>query len=167
MKSTPKITHRETVRDLALLFMVPLLIGVIVIALTYIPRFFAHPQYDFIYCQGYDCQSTYVLDDSKHITVKYSSNSPTDPDTALYYYSTARDSSRRLPDSEASHYTLDNSSKSPDGYTLAADSNGSAFLFWGSYSTRYVLKNGMKVKPTSIRDDYNNVNFVGWIDNEK
>lgn len=154
-------------RDLLLLFAVPAAIAVLVIGVLYVPRLLAHPKYDFIYCQGYDCPGDFTVTLDGTVTTTPKRNLYSDPSTALYYYDTSRDSSRRLSLAGAQDYHVDASSRSPDGYQFVEQSHDSGFLLWGSYDRDVVLKNGAKVKPTSINGATTDNYLIGWVTHEK
>ncbi|HSX33297.1 MAG TPA: hypothetical protein VLF91_03100 [Candidatus Saccharimonadales bacterium] len=163
-----KKTH---LKDLALLFAVPVSIAVIAAAAIYTPRLFAKPTYDFIYsiCNDYNCGS-YSVDAEGYVTQDYSKDANADttahnPD--LRYYTAASDSTRSITLSEAQRYQLNTSSKSPDGYTLTHETSSSGFLFWGNYDDGWFLKNGAKKKRVDLATSSSyyspDIIFLGWI----
>lgn len=158
---------REHLKDIALLFAVPAAIAIVVVAVVYIPRLFAHPHYDFLYCQGYECQANYSIDSAGKLSPTKDKRAYINPSLGLYYYNVAHDSSRRISVSDTEVYRINTSTKSPDGYTFSEQSSDGGFLFWGDYNSNAVLKNGAKIKPLNLNitteDDY----FIGWIQHER
>src|SRR5690606_30012082 len=124
---------RKHLKEIILLFSVPIAIILLVIGFLYVPRLFAHPGYDFIYCSGYSCDNTFSVNPSGQLTITSDDKPYRIDDSNLYYYDIERDASRPIHESEASRYTLDATSKSPDGYTLKRSSGSSGFLFWSDY----------------------------------
>ncbi|HEU0266205.1 MAG TPA: hypothetical protein VFQ70_01100 [Candidatus Saccharimonadaceae bacterium] len=169
MKAETKSTTREHIRDLFLLFAVPIAVAIIVAIVLIVPHLFAHPKYDFIYCSGYDCQSNYSVSSSGILTpVKESQYSPLDP-SSLYFYNIATDAAQPLTLKQAARYHLSQTSKSPDGYTFQSDSSDSGFLFWGGNSgtITYKLRNGAAIKSVNLLGDNSNINFIGWVQRGK
>lgn len=160
-------------KDLLLLFAIPVGIAVFAAAAIYLPSLFANPKYDFVYstCDDYNCGSSYVVDHSGYILQDYSNSSDydyyDDRTASLRYYDAKKDSTRTLTFEEAKKYQLDASSKSPDGYKLTRESSGDEFLFWGNSNEGWYLKNGAKKKKVelSISSSYysNDIKFLGWV----
>lgn len=156
-------------KDLILLFAIPIGIAVFAAIVVYAPRLFAHPKYDFIYsvCSSYDCSYDFNVDGSGYVS-QYSTNRDYYNGTStLRYYHANDDSTRSLTLEEARRYQLNTSSKSPDGYILAREESGSGFLFWGNYDSGWYLKNGAKKKKVELSTNASyysrDVKFLGWI----
>lgn len=158
-------------KDLILLFAIPIGIAVFAAIAVYTPRLFANPQYDFIYsvCSGYDCTYGFTVDSSGHVS-DYSNNRDDhsgDGISTLRYYDAQKDSTRVLTLEEATRYQLNTSSKSPDGYSLVREDTDSGFLFWGDYDSGWYLKEGAKKKKVELSNDDSyysrDVTFLGWI----
>lgn len=162
-------------KDLILLFSIPIGIAAIIAALVYIPRFFANPKYDFIYslCPDYSCKDHYYVNDLGYVNKDRSDTNEYnyyDRSASLRYYDAESDSTREITLEEASHYRLNTSSKSPDGYTLSSDTSDSGFLFWGNYDEGWYLKSGSKKKEVELatgRIYYSDsIRFLGWVGGE-
>lgn len=157
----PAKTAKSHLKEIVLLFSVPVAIVALLIAFVQVPRLFANPAYDFLYCQGYDCESEFSVDSNGKIISETKSHPNFYRKHGLYHYDISRDATRRLSPAEADAYRLNTSSKAPDGYTLERNSSGGSFLFSSGYRDSWQLKNGMAKKPLSI-EDYE-VHFIGWV----
>lgn len=152
------------VKDFALLFSVPLGAMVLILAFLYIPRFFAHPTYDFLYCTGYYCDSKYTVDPSGVVHTADSDTRIARRDGALRYYDAVRDTTRPLTDTEITRYKLDSASKSPDGYTVGRSSSGGGFLFWGGTNGNdWSLRKGIVARPVDLSAENSDIHFIGWV----
>lgn len=159
-------------KDLILLFAVPIGIAVFAALIIYTPRLFANPKHDFVYsyCKNYNCRDSFNVDGAGHVTLKVNQTTNYNhyENSTIHYYSADSDSTRALTLEEARKYRLDTSSKSPDGYSLAKEESDSGFLFWGDYNSGWYLKNGVKKKPVELssNDSYysQNINFLGWVE---
>lgn len=173
-KAENKPAATSHLKDLILLFSIPLAIAILAAAIIYIPRWMAHPTYDFIYsvCQDYRCKNSYVVDSAGHVTQE-SNKSASQPEYPEYYDSTAilryydasEDVTRSMSFEEAKKYVLDTSSRAPDGYTLVQEDSRGSFLFWGGYDEGWYLKKGLKKKPVELSGTsyLNQNNFLGWV----
>lgn len=150
---SPKGKH---LREIVLLFSVPIGIVAIMLAFLYVPRLFAHPTQDFIYCQGYDCAARYSVDTNGTIVL-----STENDDASLYYYDARRDATKRIQPTEAKQYLLDASSRSSEGYVLQRRTGSSGFLFWSDYSDGWSLSKGVVTKPITL-NGYD-ITFIGWV----
>lgn len=170
-KKPKKSSH---IKDLALLFAIPVGIALFAAAAIYIPRLLADPKYNFIYsvCDDYRCEDDYSVDATGHIVKE-----PNDPLNSAYdngnlatirYYDTESDSTRSLTLEEAQTYQLDTSSKSPDNYRLAKESTSSGFLFWGDSDEGWYLKDGAKKKKIELSNSGSyysrDIKFLGWVE---
>jgi hypothetical protein len=168
-KPAGKHARPSYIKDLILLFAVPLLIAVVAAALVYIPRAMAHPTYDFVYsyCREYGCADDYSVDDGRIVqTAPTGGPSISSANATLYYYNISDNSTKSLSYNEAKQYRLNPSSKSPDGYSLEMHS-GYGGLFGGDDGRGWFLKNGAKqkvVKLSSGADTYSEqIKFLGWV----
>lgn len=156
-------------KDLILLFAIPLGIAAFAAIAVYVPRLFTHPAYDFIYsaCSSYDCAQPYTVDDSGHISQRPASYQDYADVATLRYYSTKDDSTKSLTPEEAARFQLNTSSKSPDGYSLTREDTDNGFLLWGSYDSGWYLKDGAKKRKVELSTDYpynsRDIKFLGWI----
>jgi hypothetical protein len=162
---------KSHLKDIALLFAIPVGIALLAATVIYIPRLFAHPKYDFIYsaCDNYRCRQNYTVE-AGHVARGPSHSSDSDYydyTTRLLYYSSAADSTRSITLEEAQQYSLDTSSKSPDGYVLSKENSSSGFLFLGRADSGWYLKDGAKKKRVELASDSSyysqNVTFLGWV----
>lgn len=165
-------THKPShLKDLLLLFAIPIAIAVIAAVVVYVPRLLAKPQYDFIYatCPGYGCQYNYSVDSAGHISLDdVEPFNRSDKTASLRYYDASTDSTRSLTVGEAMQYRLNTSSRSPDGYTLAREEMSGGFLFWGDYDQGWYLKNGLKKKEVALATTTSyyfsdQLEFLGWV----
>lgn len=167
MPTAKKQTH---LKDIALLFAIPLTIALIAAAVVYVPRLLANPAYDFIYatCGDYYCSPLYTVDQSGRIVSQPQPDSFLHPRASqLRYYDSAKGSFRDISPEEAVKYSLLTDSKSPDGYTLTKETSRSGFLFWSTYDGGWYLVDGAKKKNVTLtagntvnRDD---IKFLGWV----
>lgn len=164
-----KPTQPSHLKDLILLFAIPIGIAVFAAMVVYVPSLFANPKSDFIYssCSGHDCSNNFNIDGSGSIS-QYNTNRYNTTDVAtLRYYDAESDSTRSISIDDAQRYQLDTSSKSPDGYTLTREQSDSGFLFWGDYESGWYLKNGAKKKQIELSTNgsyyYGDVKFLGWV----
>lgn len=181
MSASPSTTKR----DILLLLSVPLGLLALLAAIVYIPQALARPAHDFIYslCSSYRCRDSVSVENGKiisdfeaHVTTlgdaeefeQLLSERSRESLPQLYYYDVSNDASRPLTFSEAQRYTVDGSSRAPDGYTLIHESSSSGFLFWGSSSSEWVLKNGLYKKSVDIGESGRyyggrDIIFIGWV----
>ena len=152
---------REHLKEIIILFSVPLAIVCIIIALVYVPRLFAHPTYDFVYCEGYSCEDRFSVDSNGKLIQNDDSHEYSYRSYSLSYYDTERDSTQPLQLTDAEKYTLSASSKSPEDYSLHHAGSGGGFLFWGDYQNNWSLKKGFASKPLSLNGS--DIEFIGWV----
>lgn len=155
---------KKHLKEILLLFSVPIGIIILIVAFLYVPRLFANPTYDFIYCEGYSCDNRFSVDPNGTLAV----SSETDSysyynDYSLHYYDVQRDATRPLHISEATRYQLDATSKSPDGYTLKHHSSGGGLLFLGNYQDSWSLSKGIVSKPLTLDTRGGDNIFIGWV----
>jgi hypothetical protein len=160
-------------KDILLLFSVPLGIAVIALLFAYVPSLLARPNYSFIYsyCTDYNCGDSYSLDASGNIT--HTPYPDTVPSIGYSYshlalYDAQTGSSKMLTFKEAQSYSILNSSKSPDGFTLIHETGDGGFLFWGDYHDGWQLKKGIQHKAVHLNGVDNasygsNISFIGWV----
>lgn len=174
-KNNPTKQKRpEYVKDLILLFSVPIGVAILAVAFIYGPQLFARPGYDFIYyvCNEYRCKYDYMVDQSGMLSIKEPRQSEPDIRSSnetptLYYYDVGRDATRAITYEEARHLKIDASSRSPDGYTLTQENSSGSFLLWGRSDSGWYLKNGAASKKIDV-DRYGmsymeQSKFLGWI----
>lgn len=171
--SKSEVQQQNPLKDFALLMAVPAAIILIVALFTYIPRLLASPDYDFIYasCGTYRCANNFVVREGRvqERDSGYNDSYGYNEEKALYYYDVSEDSSRELTVEDAQVFDVDSTSKSPDGYTLERNRNGSGgfFLFWYDSDSEWELVNGSQKKTVDLVNTgdyyYNDVEFVGWV----
>lgn len=162
-------THGQVnnhLKEIVLLFSVPIGIVFIILAFIYVPRMLANPSYDFVYCEGgSNCSRQYTVDGSKRIDSTGNTNRFSFSNISLHYYDIDRGSSRPLTLEEAQEYELDTTSKSPDGYTL--ESRQQSGPFGSSWDNNWSLKKGILSKPVTLSGDNDRYsrsnNFIGWV----
>lgn len=168
-KKTKTNSH---LKDLMLLFAIPVAIAVFAAAVIYIPRLLANPKYDFVYsaCDVYRCNNSYSVDAAGYAVEDYVNPSNFrhyDQPARLRYYDSQNDSWRDLTLEEARRYQLNTSSRSPDGYVLTRESSSSGFLFWGDYDDGWYLKSGTKKKSVELTNSGSyysrDIKFLGWV----
>lgn len=181
-KHMPKTTHQQPtanspLKDLLLLFSIPVAIIIIAAGLIYIPRLLANPKYDFVYsvCDDYRCKNDYSLDSSGRVVENTDADSPKssyyDQLAQLRYYDASTNATRSITLDEAQRYRLDSSSQSPDGYTLTREGSSSGFLFWSDRDDGWYLKDGAKKKEVELtmsKSYYSQgIKFLGWVGYEQ
>lgn len=166
---------KNTFKDLALLFSIPIGIFIIVIGLAYIPRLMANPKYDFVYadCRRGGCgySSDFGVDNGKFWQKIRDERAEFDRQLAFYYHDVAKDTSRSVSFDELASYTLDSASRSPDGYALKRASGASSgFLFWSNHSDGgWQLEKDILRRPVSIVDNSQyyygdqGIKLIGWV----
>ncbi|CAN5672808.1 hypothetical protein BH23PAT2_BH23PAT2_03270 [soil metagenome] len=171
-KATKKPNQPSHLKDLILLFGIPISIAIFAAIVVYTPRFFANPKYDFIYsiCNNYACRDSYSVDSTGYVSREYTNSSNLNyynDSGTIRYYDAKNDSTRSLTLDEAKRYRLNTSSKSIDGYTLIREQTGSGFLFWGDYDSGWYLKNGSKKKEVELSNNGSyysrDIKFLGWV----
>ncbi len=170
-KTTQQVNSPSHLKDLLLLFAIPIAIAVFAAGVIYIPRLLANPKYDFIYsaCDDYRCLNNFAVDGTGHVVQDYSRSADDYYSRAasLRYYQYASDSTRSLTLEESKQYRLNTSSKSPDGYSLARETSSSGFLLWGDYDDGWYLKNGAKKKRVELSTSGSyysrEIKFLGWV----
>ena len=160
-------------KDLLLLFAIPIGIALFAVAAIYVPRLFAQPSYDFIYtqCGDYRCDDNYSVDAFGRLVKE--ADDMTKPEyrnstSTIHYYDAAKDATRTIGIEEAQQFKLNTSSKSPDGYSLAREEHQSGFLFWSDNDEAWYLKDGAKKKKIELANTGSyysqNIKFLGWVE---
>jgi hypothetical protein len=168
MQQSQKPSH---LKDLVLLFAIPIGIAIITAAAIYVPRLLADSKYDFIYsiCGSYDCKDNYAVDATGRVIKGLVSPSNfSNSISTIRYYDAANDSTKSMTLEEAQKYKLNRSSKSPDGYSLAREDSDSGFLFWGDNGEGWYLKDGAKKKKIELTNNESyysrDITFLGWVE---
>ncbi len=158
----------------------PLILVLWVLVFVYLlPELFVNPKYNFIYVTSYESKYAHVengriqVDPCPYGPTSYRDCSSYYKEFNFYLYDVKNDESIPLSLDEAKAYKLDSSEKSPDGYVIRSsrDSSGDFFLFpffWSSGVSRgyYITKSNTWGKQISLRDNYYNFKFLGWVLNE-
>ena len=172
-KIMQKSNKSNPLKDLILLFAIPVGIAIFAAAVIYFPKLLANPKSDFVYslCSSYDCRDSYNVDSAGYVSKESADSSNLSyysGASTLRYYDAAGESTRSLTLAEAQRYRLDSSSKSPDGYSLVREETSSGFLFWGDYNAGWYLKNGTKQKKVELSSnvsyDSRDIKFLGWVE---
>lgn len=162
-------------REFLLFMSIPVAIIVLVTVAVQLPKWLAHPKYDFIYtsCATYECQTTYAIlgngQLSKAPASGYDYSAGRNSTADLYYFDTRTGGSRPITLAAANGLSIDTSTVSPDGYTLTHGSGSSGgFLLWDSSSdSAWYLKSGSKKKQVNLApvNEYysQDVKFLGWV----
>lgn len=107
---------------------------------------------------------SYTVNNSRVAITGHSNSADNQLTPTLRYYDISTNSSRSISLTDAQTLHLDNSSRSPDGYTLGHNTSASGFLFWGNSESGWTLKNGIKQKSVTLTpDEYSPTNFIGWV----
>src|SRR4051812_7664420 len=102
---------------------IPVLMILFVAGAVYVPRFFLHPQYDFVYVNGDYYYRQYSVENGKLIRQvlpedpKLYYPKPTQPEK-FFVYDIQTDTSKEISFSDAQKLVLDSNLKSPDGYEV-------------------------------------------------
>jgi hypothetical protein len=175
-RTNPKKDSIHThIKDLLLLFAIPIAITLFAAAAIYIPRLLANPKYDFIYsiCENYECNDSFEVNGSGIVYAtndEYIDNrTPVADRETIRIYDVSDNSSRSLSLDEAKKYRLDKSSKSPDGYKIEHESTNSSLLFVSNHSEGWYLKNGAMKKEIDLQNnspsyyETDNIKLLGWV----
>lgn len=160
-EKAPNNQAKKHLKEILLLFSVPLGVIALIIGFIYIPRLLADPTHDFVYCEGYYCDNKFSVNSNGKLTTSSETDRFSYRDYQLYYYDATRDATRPIQAADAENYLLDPTSKSPEGYTLERNTNSGGFLFWSESGGRWSLEKGIVSKPIDI-NGYD-IKFVGWV----
>jgi hypothetical protein len=166
---------------LILALSLPVLLILVLGLYLYLPRFFVKPTEKFLYYVPNYSMDNFVRYQVKNGRVaiqpdSYNSNYSTDlqisqsvkayPD--IFLYDTATDQKQKLNLEQAMAFALSKEQKSPAGFEIANGSSGGDFLFGYSsnnYRNYYLTKNAYSKKLSiDLANDYNNLNFLGWVE---
>lgn len=155
---------------------IPILMIIFVAAAIYLPGFFIHPQYNFLYSTSSDYYGTqqYAVEYGK--IVKKDVKRPDGQknitgETKLFIYDVTSEHSREVPFEEAQSLELDPYNKSMDGFEVVHGSSGDSFFLFGhsssgDYCSRYLSghnvskKLDLQMSGGSYCDSFN---LIGWI----
>jgi hypothetical protein len=163
-------------RSLIIGFSLPIAMIVFVAASIYVPSFFVHPAYNFLYSssdENANDDQYLVVDDHVQQNRDYEAsyyNPQFYPQPKLYIYDTNTNESIPVTFEEAKNYTLISDITSPDGYTIenGRQNNGGFFFLGGGtdYTSKYLVGHNiskkLNLKSSSTRYS-NSTEFLGWI----
>lgn len=116
-KSSHKPSH---LKDLILLFAIPIGIAVFAAIAVYTPRLLANPKYDFIYsvCSSYDCNNDFNVDSSGYVSQYNRGRDYYNGTSTLRYYRAKDGSTKSLTLEEARRYQLNMSRTPTPGHSV-------------------------------------------------
>lgn len=145
----------------------PILLILYVITTTYLPTLYVKPGYNFIFAgENYNESNINIVNGKISIQPRYRnyrygnyvSERPT-----LYLYDSALDKSTLISVEDTYKYSIDPSSKSPDGFTVGRkDSSYSYFPFFSGSSNRGIYFSGKGLNRKILENEYN-FKFIGWV----
>jgi hypothetical protein len=156
---------------------VPLLVSIsfpaVVILYTffrvYLPVFFYHPHYNFLYIYGADyTYGYYSVLNNKVIQNTEKLKNADDGNTHLFIYNVKENKSYPLTYKDVQKYTVLKNTVSPDGYQVISGDNAVTLPLLSSkidYRSKY-LKNGNVMKKLNFENassSYYDFSFLGWI----
>ena len=175
---------------------IPVVMMLFVAGSIYLPRLFVKPNFSFIYSDFYDgpyniSSPRYVVDkdgklalveataEEKRQAEEFNKSIPIPvrksdiPVVTLYKYDVTTDTATKITLEDAQKFTLDPSSRSPDGFELVYGRGGGDFFpfFYngGDYNARYLSGHNTSRKlnltylASSPNYPYQQVAFLGWI----
>lgn len=163
---------------------IPFIMILIVILSIYIPPFFAHPKYNFLYMtsmQVYDNSQIYTVKGGKLEKGELTVNgvTPVDGkmtsvigapviDTPIFFiYDVTKNESTEITFEQAQALTLNSNTLSPDGFEVVQSNGNYGFFpfFSGNYDyyARYIKGHGISQKINGNFNYNNNFSFLGWI----
>ena len=155
-------------------FSIPILMILFIIVSIYIPGFFLHPKYNFLYSTdgNYYNSQVYIVDHGYLIqnTQPTSDSNRSYPNPQLYIHNVITNKSTAISFQAAQVIRLDSSSESLDGYKLENGNQGDGFFpfFWydKEYNTEYLIGHNTSEKldlKSNSSNYYNAFHFLGWI----
>src|SRR5690606_20835873 len=94
VKLKSHIRSNKYISEITVLLSIPILLILIVLAVLFLPRLFANPGYDFVYCTGYSCSSEFSTNENGEITQTDSDlYRPYRESSSLHLYDVSEDSS--------------------------------------------------------------------------
>lgn len=151
---------------------VPIVMILLVAGFIYLPRFFVHPHYNFLYIAGdYSSAQQYEVKDSRLVKkeVKWPGNAQND---RLFIYDVANNQSREISFDDAAALNLDPGRESPDGWKIISGEHHDGlfpFTSGADYCSRYIsghnVSNRLEPRTSGNSSSYCGGNFVflGWI----
>lgn len=160
---------------------IPVFMIIAVAATIYLPRFLAHPSFDFVFTVdgSYSNQTTYFVNDQGKLQkapIKPSTDtgavyySPPLPQI-LYLYDAQKSVVREISFDEASHLHINTASESPDGFMVTSSDddmyNGIFPIIFGgnsTYNARYLTGHGYRLRVQIPDNGYMySFTFLGWV----
>lgn len=154
---------------------VPILMIIFVAASIYLPRFFIHPQYNFLYVTGdYSEAQRYAVDDTQLVKndLKQPDNYNYRGEAKLYIYDVGSDQSTEVAFIDTRELNLNSNRESVDGFEIVSgDQSHGLFPFSFSsdhdYCSRYIsghnLSRKLVLKQTSSSNGCGNFRFLAWV----
>ncbi|MES2201698.1 MAG: hypothetical protein V4498_05555 [candidate division FCPU426 bacterium] len=157
---------------------IPILMILFVAASIYLPGFFIHPKYNFLYATGYDIASCspclYSVENHKLVrnTINPSKGKsrPDQGDWRLHICDVAKNESKEISFEEARKLDLDPRQRSPDGFEVTYGSRSDGFppFFFEStwdYNNPYLKGHNLNKRLNLQVSPSYRVNFrvIGWI----
>jgi hypothetical protein len=169
---------------------IPVIAVIAVAASIYVPQFFVHPKYNFVYgeiqsdmtyppCMGtgitFSVVNGKVVEHQPAPAAALSVPQPvvcsSSQDEKIYLYNVSSNTSTELTASGAQSYTLDTDAASPDGFTVGpAYGNGGSLFFSAPYSSNVVyISKGTYSHRLNIEvpngSTSSNFQLLGWVTN--
>ncbi|MFA5802542.1 MAG: hypothetical protein WC911_08725 [Thermoleophilia bacterium] len=153
---------------------IPILMIVFVAAAIYLPGFFIHPQYNFLYSTSSDYYGgqEFTIENGKLVKgeVKRPDGQKTTGETKLFIHDVISEQNREVSLEEARSLELDPYHKSLDGFEVVHEGSGDSFLPFGhssgDYCSRYLSGHNMSRKlelQLSSSSSCGNFRFIGWV----
>jgi len=163
---------------------IPLIMVLIIIISIYIPPFFAHPKYNFLYMTSarvYENAKIYtvingklekrelVKDDAIPIDGKAATfvNADIIDTPHFFIYDIIKNESTEITFEQARVLILEPNVLSPDGFKVVQSEGNYNFFIFSSrnydYYAKYIKGHGVSQKINSRFDYDNNFSFLGWI----
>lgn len=153
---------------------IPILMIVFVAAAIYLPGFFIHPQYNFLYSTSSDYYGgqEITVENGKlvKVEVKRPDGQRIKGEAKLFIYDVTSEQSREVSLGEAQSLEIDPYNKSQDGFEVVHGNSGDSFLLFGhssgDYCSRYLSGHNMSRKlelQLGSSSSCGNFRFIGWV----
>ena len=156
---------------------VPIAMVLLIGAVIYLPRFFVHPKYDFVYFteSAYSGYEQYEVKDGKLVKNDTSKPGTHEQEVKLYIYHVDTDQSQEISYTEGQELNLDPSRLSPDDFEIVSGSHSDGFSPFSDHSSsdycsRYISGHNMsrKLELRFVANSYSyycgGFRFLGWIE---
>jgi hypothetical protein len=155
----------------------PIALILLVAVSIYLPRFFAKPQYNFVYALGVGYGDSYTVLGNKLVentsTMAVAPGAIPPPASQLYLYNVSQNQSQEISFANAEALSFYPYAQSQDGFTVVqGGGDGGMFPFYSSgenYNDYYLTGHGLS-KQLNIPNQtglapYNQFIFLGWVNN--